>query len=128
MNEEERQRLAEAAEEAIEEPDVLPVAEREADVFGELREKHRHWQFWAIFVLALLVCIFFYGLFAWWVICRSNNWHVGLMLIIPPTTILLTLVQVLRHKKDKEKDTDIPPYSVQQLADAIKQIVQAIKS
>lgn len=128
MNEEERQRLAEAAEEAIEEPVIQPVAEREADIFGELQEKHRHYQFWAVFTLAFLVCLGLYMLFGWWVICNSDNWHIGLMLVIPPTTILLTLVQVLRHKKDKTADNDPPPYSVQQLADMIKQIVQAIKS
>lgn len=128
MNEDERQRLAEAAEEAIEEPVVQPIAEREADTFGEKWEKHRRWQFWIIFVAALLACTLFYSLFGWWVVCRANDWHIGLMLVIPPTTILLTLVQVLRHKKDKEKDSEVSSYSVQQLADAIKQIVQAIKS
>ena len=128
MNKEERQRLADAAEEAIEAPDLQVVAEREADTFGEKREKHRHWQFWVIFVFALLVCTLFYIVFGWWVVCRANNWHIGLMLVIPPTTILLTLVQVLRHKKDKEKDSEASLYSVQQLVDAIKQIVRTIKS
>lgn len=134
---------------------AVPVdsnAIKEKDVFEQTREVHRKWMFLSVFLLAIIVCVVFYVIFFEWISCNSlriwfsciweyscstsmnlktcnninDNWHIGLMLVIPPTTILLTLVQILRHKNSK--DNEPPPYSVQQLTDMIRQIVQAIRS
>lgn len=100
-------------------------ATNEAKSFGELREKHQHVQFWIAFLLAVSVCINLYTIFFYWATHKelNQNWHVGLMLVVPATTILLMLVQILKYRHTKEKDEEHP-----QIFPLIKQLLEEVKS
>jgi hypothetical protein len=100
------EKLERAEKTRVAEPNIEPKAEKEADSFGELREKDRRKQFWYVFVLAFFVCIILYVIF----ICdllfgrTPLTWQMELMLVLPATTILLALITALRYKGNKDNE------------------------
>lgn len=116
-----QQRLRDAQSDLVETPEPTPNAQEEAESFGEVRERHSHWQFWAVFAYAIFISLQLYMIFLYWATHREyhGNWHVGLMLIIPATAILLTLILSLRHKRENFELSDFAP-QLKHFAETIK--------
>ena len=107
MTDEELER-AEAAD-VTPPPNTDATAENERRQFEEPWEKDRRKQFQGIYHAAVAIVLFFYTGFFWWVFyLGGRDWHIGLMLVLPPTTIILTLMPILRHKNTIHEELLIP--------------------
>lgn len=93
------------------------------------RERDRRILFRAAVIFAIAVCTALFTLFACWVLNKPENasWHIGLMLVLPPTTILLTLIGVLRYKVPKDDDPLVLPPQLKQLAEQLAPIKELFK-
>ena len=101
------------------------AAGRENDEFGRRRENDRRNFFCASILIALLVCTVFYISFLFWVFSENTqNWHIGLMLLLPPTTIILTLIPLLRYKAPNQYGNE---EALNPLIEQVKRIVDILK-
>lgn len=126
---EEDARLARAEKAPVEDGKISFVSTKEARNFGELREKHQHFQFWIIFIFAIAMSAILYTAFLLWAgkPQAAQHWHIGLMLVLPATTILLALVQVLRHKGNKKEEDAVMFAQAKEIVDFINAAKDIIK-
>lgn len=95
------------------------------DVFGRRRENDRRIFFCASIIIALTVCTAFYISFLRWTSSENTqNWHIGLMLLLPPTTIILTLIPLLRYKAPNQYKNE---EALSPLTEQAKRIVDILK-
>lgn len=92
------------------------------------RENSRRQLFEYAIYVALGSIIVLYGLFICFVVfCyRSNSttdWHIALMIVLPATTILLSIVHALKYKDPNDKpDEGISIPQVKELVETLKPI------
>lgn len=93
------------------------------------RERDRRILFRAAVIFAIAVCTALFSLFACWVFNKPENagWHIGLVLVLPPTSILLTLIGVLRYKAPKDDDPVMLPPQLKQLAEQLAPIKELFR-
>lgn len=120
MNEEEF--LNRATQEIVTPPHLDQAAQSEAEIFDEERRR----QFWWVFALAIVADVALFATFIRWVLCDSSNWHIGLMLILPATSILLALLQILKshHHNKQESKLEI---NISHLVEALESILGSLK-
>lgn len=122
------ERLERAESTPVAEPSIEIKAEEEALSFGEVREKESIWQFKVLFNFSIFISLQLYLIFFYWATHEefSKNWHTGLMLIIPATTVLLALILSLRHNKSKRDETDTFIPQLKQTIEIIKEAKELI--
>lgn len=101
-----------------------------AEIDGAIkRERDRRILFRTAVIFAFAVCTALFTLFACWVLNKPENasWHIGLMLVLPPTSILLTLIGVLRYKVPKDDDPLVLLSQIKQLAEQLAPIKELFK-
>lgn len=100
-------------------------AENEKDEFAKNREEDRRKYFSASISVALATCVVFYvALLVWIFSGNTENWHVGLMLLLPPTTLLLTLIPVLKYKAPNKYGAE---EALTPLTEQVKRIVKILE-
>ena len=72
-------------------------------------EKQRRCLFTLVVLFSILVFTFLYFMLAIWLLLNWNNhthnvWHIAMILVLPPTTILFFLIKVLAKSPNDTKD------------------------
>lgn len=72
-------------------------------------EKQRRRLFTLVVLFSILVVAFLYFMLAIWLLLNWNNhthnvWHIAMILVLPPTTILFFLIKVLAKSSNDSKD------------------------
>ena len=110
-----------------------PPARQEDDIQGNpvtekqqatKRESDRRQLFRGVVECAIALLLLFYIAFMWQIFyLREDDWHISLMLVIPPTTILLVLITSLKYKDNKTEDISALFPQIKQLLETIKDIL-----
>ena len=122
------EKLERAEKTPVAPPNIEPKAEKEALSFGELREKESIWQFKVLFYFSIFISLQLYLIFFYLATHEefSKNWHTGLILIIPATTVLLALILSLRQNRSKRDETDTFIPQFKQAIEIIKEAKELI--
>ena len=98
-----------------------PVTEKQQAI---KRESDRRQLFRGVVECAIALLLLFYIAFMWQIFyLREDDWHISLMLVIPPTTILLVLITSLKYKDNKTEDISALFPQIKQLLETIKDIL-----